>query len=105
MLPADEPPRPARDVSRRSSFKAVSAYVPRKSKRQKATERDQRKKLWQRMHVEELIETKRHLFRAIRLLRQNKVELPPELAKLWAQHEAAEAKRKAKRKKFEVKPA
>lgn len=87
-LPADDPP--ARDVSQRSSSKGPE-YVPRKTKRQKAIDRAERtkqnRKRWHQLHEVELNETKRLLFRALRLLRKYKIALTPEMAEALAHHE------------------
>ncbi len=69
----------------------VPEYVPRKTKRQKTVEREARKvqnrKRWHELHVVELTTTKRLLFKALRLLRQNKIKLTPEMAEALAHHE------------------
>lgn len=98
---------------RRRPEPPTSEYVPRLTRRQKAIERQQRGKLnrkrWHETHEVELNETKRLLYKALRLLRKTKVKLPQDMAKVLARHEAEVAARaertRAMRKKFEVKPA
>lgn len=88
-LPA-ELPEPKQKSRRAASYESVS-YVPRKTKQQKAIEREKRseqnRKNWRQYHIVELNRTKRLLFDALRLLRQNKVAMPHELAEALAHHE------------------
>lgn len=86
------------------SKRDTPAYVRRKTKRQKAIERDKRsaknRKRWHAMHEVELNETKKMLFRALRLLKRNKVQVPDELARLLSHHESAVTARVDRRRKM-----
>lgn len=74
--------------------------VPRSKKRKRRTEqeRELNRKRWHQLHVVELNSTKRLLFKALRLLRRNGVELPTEMAAVLSQHEATVATRVERRR-------
>jgi hypothetical protein len=74
--------------------------------KERARLRRENRQLWKKLHVTELNETKRLLYRALRLLRSNRVKLPPEMEAVLSRHESLVAARAAQRKQalkqFEV---
>lgn len=73
----------------------IASPVMRKRRRRKRANgielkkrRADNRKLWHRLHVVELNATKKLLFKALRLLRRNGVELPREMAAVLSQHES-----------------
>jgi len=87
-----------------SRFNEATARVSRKQKRLLKTQRAQRRevnrKTWREFHTVELTETRRLLWKAIKLLQRKRIGLPADLAAALSAHEARKTARAEKRKKL-----